>query len=136
MNRSGLSLASKRLGGSQVWQETCSRLIAETVTFHFRTGEEKDLRDNQLINGLCRHCGCNQPQAAADARALGFEEEFASGIYTCCQMVQWADEQWLAWLHAAEQDGKVPEEDVTRPLEISAPTREYVHIRSTRPQRP
>ena len=87
-----------------------------------------------MINGLCRHCGCNQAQAAADARALGFEEEFASGIYTCCQVVQWADEQWLAWLNAAEQDGKLPEEDVTRPLEISEPAREYVHVRSRKRQ--
>ena len=72
----------------------------------------------------------------SDARALGFEEEFASGIYTCSQVVHWADEQWLAWLSAAEQDGKAPEEDVTRPLEISAPAREYVHVRSRKPQRP
>ena len=86
--------------------------------------------DNQpIINGLCRHCGCNRAQAAADARALGFEEEFASGIYTCCQVVQWADEQWLAWLNAAEQDDKIAE-DVTRPLEISEPAGEFVHVRS------
>jgi len=90
--------------------------------------------DNQpVINRLCRHCGCNQAQAAADARALGLEEEFASGIYTCYQVVQWADEQWLAWLNAAEQDGKMAE-DVTRPLEISEPTREFVHVRSRKPQ--
>jgi hypothetical protein len=90
--------------------------------------------DNQsIINGLCRQCGSNQAQAAVDARALGFEEEFASGIYTCCQVVQWADEQWLAWLNAAEQDGKMAE-DVTRPLEISEPTREFVHVRSRKPE--
>jgi hypothetical protein len=102
----------------------------------FQNGEEeKNMGNEQLmINGLCRHCGCNQAQAAADARALGFEEEFASGIYTCCQVVQWADEQWLAWLNAAEQDGKLPEEDVTRPLEISEPAREYVHVRSRKRQ--
>ena len=89
--------------------------------------------DNQpIINGLCRYCGYNQAQAAADARALGFGEEFASGIYACCQVVQWADEQWLAWLNAAEQDGKMAE-DVTRPL-ISDPAREFVHVRSRKPQ--
>ena len=92
--------------------------------------------DQPIIDVLCRSCGCNQLQAAADARAVGFEEEFASGIYTCCQVLQWADEQWLICLHAAEQDGRVPEEDVTRPLEISAPAREYVHVRSRKPQRP
>ena len=91
--------------------------------------------DNQVfVNGFCGQCGCNQMQAAADARALGFEQEFASGIYTCCQVVAWADEQWLAWLTAAEQDGKTPEDDVTRPLEISEPAREYVRVRSRKPQ--
>lgn len=86
-----------------------------------------------IINGLCRNCGCDQAQAVADAWVLGFEEEFASGIYTCCQVVQWADEQWLAWLNAAEQDGKVAE-DVTRPLEISEPAREFAHVRSRKPK--
>jgi hypothetical protein len=102
----------------------------------FRNGgrEEKNMGDNEpIINGLCRHCGCNQAQAAADARTLGFEKEFASGFYTCCQVLQWADEQWLAWLSAAEQDGKMAE-DVTRPLEISDPAREFVHVRSRKPQ--
>ena len=90
--------------------------------------------DNQpVINGLCRHCGCNEARAAADARALGFEEEFASGAYTCCQVVQWADEQWLAWIRAAEQDGKRTE-DVTRRLEISEPAPEFVRVRPRKPQ--
>jgi hypothetical protein len=85
--------------------------------------------DNQpIIGGLCRHRGCNQVQAAADARALGFEEEFASGTYSCCQVVQWVDEQWLAWLNASEEDDKKAE-DVTRPLGIGEPTREFVHVR-------
>ena len=92
--------------------------------------------DQGIINGLCRNCGCDRAQAAADARVLGFEEEFASGIYTCCQVVQWADEQWLAWLNAAEQDGKVAEGDMTRPLEISEPTRKYVHVSSKKRQGP
>lgn len=89
--------------------------------------------DQLIINGLCRHCGCNQAQAGADARALGFEEEFASSIYSCCQVVQWADEQWLAWSDAAEQDGKTAE-NVTRPLEISEPAREFVHVGSRKPR--
>jgi hypothetical protein len=88
------------------------------------------MEDNQTITGgLCRQCGCNEPEAAADARALGFEAEFASGVYTCCQVVQWADEQWLAWMEAAEQDGKALEE-ITRPLEISEPSAAFVHVRS------
>jgi hypothetical protein len=104
------------------------------MSFRNAGREKKNMRDNQaIINKLCRHCGCNQTQAAADARVLSFEEEFASGIYTCCQVVQWADEQWLAWLEAAEQDGKMAE-DVTRPLEINEPAPEFVHIRSRKPQ--
>jgi hypothetical protein len=90
--------------------------------------------DNQpIINALCRYCGCNQVQAAADARALGLEEEFASGTYTCCQVVHWADEQRLTWLNAAEQDGKMGEH-VIRPLEVSEPAREFVYVRSRRPK--
>ena len=66
---------------------------------------------------VCRFCGCTASQARADARALGFRDEYAKGLYTCCQMVFWADEQWLAWVHAAEQDGK-PVDEVTSSLEM------------------
>jgi hypothetical protein len=38
------------------------------------------------------------------------------GTYTCCQIVQWADEQWQAWLEAAHEDGKQPDE-ATKALE-------------------
>jgi hypothetical protein len=44
-------------------------------------------------------------------------DEFLAGIYTCCQVVQWADEQWLAWEQAAREDGQAPEE-VTSALEV------------------
>ena len=52
----------------------------------------------------------------ADARTIGFETDFQNGFYNCCQIAAWADEQWLAWLEAAHQDGK-PADDITRPLE-------------------
>ena len=55
---------------------------------------------------ICRVCGCTEAQAIADARTLGFQRELQSGFYTCCQIATWADEQWLAWLEAADQDGK------------------------------
>lgn len=83
--------------------------------------------DRTRINGLCKGCGCNEAQATADARALGFEDEFQAGIYNCCQVVQWADEQWFAWLEAAEADGKTAEE-VTRPLEIGGPETLFVPV--------
>ncbi len=80
-------------------------------------------------NSLCRGCGCTEAQAAADAKALGFHDEFRAGIYTCCQVVQWADEQWLAWLRAAAEDGKTPQE-VTQPLEIRESEALFVRVRS------
>ena len=67
---------------------------------------------------ICRHCGCTASQAAADALVLGFQDEFDAGAYTCCQVVAWADEQWLAWAEAAAEDGK-SEEEATKPLEIT-----------------
>jgi hypothetical protein len=75
------------------------------------------MKDNQTrANGVCRRCRCNEA-AAADARTVGLLDEFLAGIYTCCQVVHWADEQWLAWQEAGGQDRKVPEE-VARPLEV------------------
>jgi hypothetical protein len=80
---------------------------------------------------ICRNCGCTTAQAAADALALGFQNEFEAGAYACCQMVVWADEQWLAWSEAAAEDGK-SEEEATKPLEIAespalVPVRLRVH---------
>jgi hypothetical protein len=66
---------------------------------------------------VCRKCGCSTSQAAADALVLGFQEEFQAGIYSCCQVVAWADEQWMAWTEAAVEDGRSSEE-ATKPLEI------------------
>jgi hypothetical protein len=33
-----------------------------------------------------KSCGCTASQALADAKTLGLQQEFQSGIYTCCQM--------------------------------------------------
>lgn len=38
----------------------------------------------------CKTCGRTPSQAIADARTLGVQQEFDSGIYTCCQIAQWA----------------------------------------------
>lgn len=56
-------------------------------------------------------------QASADAAVLGFQAEYQAGLYTCCQVVAWADEQWLSWAEAAAEDGKC-EEEATKPLEV------------------
>ena len=89
--------------------------------------------DQTNFSAICRSCGCTEAQAAADAQALGFQREFQTGIHTCCQVVQWADEQWLAWREAAAQDGR-PVDEVTRPLEISESDALFVpvHNRSQR----
>lgn len=68
------------------------------------------------MSHTCRTCGCTESQAMADAKTLGLQRELQNGFYNCCQIAAWADEQWLAWLEAAHQDGKSAD-DVTRPLE-------------------
>ena len=83
---------------------------------------------------ICRKCGCTTVQAAADALVLGFREEFESGVYTCCQVVAWADEQWLAWSEASEEDGKSKEEG-SKPLEFPespalVPVRLRIYLKS------
>ena len=65
---------------------------------------------------ICTTCGSTKSQAIADAKTLSLKRDFQKGLYTCCQIVSWADEQWLAWLVAAEEDGKWAD-DVTLPLE-------------------
>jgi len=51
-----------------------------------------------------RLCRGRKTQAEADAKALGFEQEYEVGVYTRSQLSQWAGEQWLVWLEAAAQD--------------------------------
>jgi hypothetical protein len=72
------------------------------------------------MNSSCAVCGCTEVEAIADARSLGLSQELQSGVYTCCQIVEWADEQLLAWFQAAHEDSKQVE-DLTKPLE-SEPT--------------
>ena len=55
----------------------------------------------------CRNCGRTESQIVADAKALGLLEEFQGGVHTCCQIVAWADEQWLAWFEATGEDSRV-----------------------------
>ena len=52
----------------------------------------------------CTKCGRTDFQITADAKTLGLLQEFQSGVYTCCQIVAWADEQWLAWFEATKED--------------------------------
>jgi hypothetical protein len=67
----------------------------------------------------CMNCGRSASQAVADAKSLGLLEEFQNGIYTCCQVSDWADEQWLAWFEATQQDGRRMDALTSRSLDES-----------------
>ncbi|MBV8552822.1 MAG: hypothetical protein JOY54_16120 [Acidobacteriaceae bacterium] len=56
------------------------------------------------MSKICTVCGYDKSRVIADARALGLEEDFSNGLYSCCQIARWADEQWEAWLEAMQQD--------------------------------
>jgi hypothetical protein len=88
--------------------------------------------DRASLSGVCRHCGSKEALAAADAQAIGLLDEFVAGIYSCCQVVQWADEQWVAWQEAGCEDGKAPEEG-TSPLEVEPETM-LVPVRLRKPK--
>ena len=87
------------------------------------------------MSNVCRSCGSTESQAIADARTLSLLRELENGVYTCCQIVEWADEQWLAWMEAAEEDGK-PMDEVTRPLESAEVETVFVPIRLRYPLDP
>ena len=67
--------------------------------------------------------------------ALGLNDEFEKGLYSCCQLVAWADEQWFAWTEAASEDGK-PLDQATKPIEIHEvePEPVLVRVRNKRQQ--
>src|SRR5690349_13267256 len=72
-----------------------------------RPARQKDYRmRGQKMSRICTVCGYSESRVIADARALGFEEGFRSGSYSCCQIARWADEQWLAWLQAMREDAE------------------------------
>jgi hypothetical protein len=52
----------------------------------------------------CETCGYTRREIEADAKTLGLLEEFQAGLHRCCDIVRWADEQWLAWFDAEAQD--------------------------------
>jgi hypothetical protein len=84
------------------------------------------------MSKMCSKCGYTEHRAVKDAKALGLEKELKGGFYTCCQIAQWADEQWLAWLQAAEEDCK-RDQDVMQP-ESSDPQVVLVPVRLRKPR--
>ena len=83
----------------------------------------------------CRKCGRTESQTMADAKTLGLLQELQSGVYTCCEVSQWADEQWLAWFEATQEDGKAGDGVTIRP-EFTENDVVLVPVRLRRPQVP
>ena len=77
---------------------------------------------------VCRVGECTKLQVRTAARVLGFNDEFERGLYSCCQLIAWADEQWRAWIGAASQDGKLVDR-ARRPLELNEAESEPILVR-------
>src|SRR3954447_13591700 len=121
-------------GDTEYFRATCSlsrKRLSGGDGRHRRSVGIRPSKEERMSD-ICRNCGCRESEARADARALGLQHELQRGIYTCCQIVAWADEQWLAWTEAAEQDGR-PVDDVTKPLEGGEAEAVFVPVR--RPDR-
>jgi hypothetical protein len=80
----------------------------------------------------CEACRLTESQALADAKTLGLLEEFRCGVYTCCQINAWAQEQWLAWFEAVEADA-FRTQDGLGPVEESEAEAMLVPVRLRRP---
>jgi len=83
----------------------------------------------------CRKCGRTEVETTANAKTLGLWQEFQNGRYTCCQIAEWADEQWLAWHEATQADSKRVD-DVTVHPEFGEGGLVLVPIRLRRQQVP
>jgi len=89
------------------------------------------------MSGKCTGCGRTQFQVASDAKSLGLLQEFEGGVYTCCQIVAWADEQSAAWFDATQEDSH-PADIVTLRPEVDSGEIEavLVPVRLRKPQVP
>lgn len=87
------------------------------------------------MSDKCTNCGRTESQITADAKTLGLLEEVQSAVYTCCQIAKWANEQWLAWFEATQEDSKVVDDVTSRPG-IDDSECVFVPIRLRRQQAP
>ena len=87
------------------------------------------------MSTTCTTCRRSDSQIVADAKALGLLQEFQCGVYTCCQIAEWADEQSSAWFEATQEDGKGVDEATGRP-EFGEVEAILVPVRSRRAQVP
>jgi hypothetical protein len=67
------------------------------------------------MSRTCTTCRRSNSQLVSDAKALGLLQEFQCGVYTCCQIAEWADEQWSAWFKATQEDSKDVDQMTRRP---------------------
>jgi hypothetical protein len=81
------------------------------------------------------NCGRTESQIVADAKTLGLEQECQSGVYTCCQIVAWADEQWLAWFEATREDSN-PVDNINASVPLDESEGVLVPVRLRRQQVP
>ena len=87
------------------------------------------------MSDICRVCGYTRSQVIADARAIGLRQQFESGIYTCCQITEWANEQWSAWFEAIQEDS-MRVEDMSSQCEFDDGDAMFVPVRLRRQQVP
>lgn len=87
---------------------------------------------DETMTNRCKNCGCTESHVRADARTLGVQQEFESGVYTCCQIADWAQEQWLACVEATQQDARRADEVVKWPEHDDAEAM-FVPVRFRRP---
>ena len=80
----------------------------------------------------CNLCGSTDAESLADAKTLGLDEEFRAGVYTCCQIGEWAHEQWTAWFEATTEDAKRGCEETIR-ADYEAEDAALVLVRFRRP---
>ena len=93
------------------------------------------------MSDACGNCGRTPLEAIAEAKTLGLELEIQGGLYTCCQIADWADEQLTAWLDATCDDGKSHVEKAAtlyEPIDHVelGETEIFVHVRARRPRVP
>jgi hypothetical protein len=92
-------------------------------------------RSKKMAN-QCMNCARTEAQVIADAKSLGLTQEFQSGVYNCCQISEWADEQWLAWFQATQEDIERLDELTLRRSAFGDTGPVLVPVRFNRPQVP
>jgi hypothetical protein len=83
------------------------------------------------MTNTCATCVHTESQAIVEAKTIGLQQEFESGIYTCCQIVEWAAEQSQAWFEAT-RDCRMPDGHDTKLPDSGESESLLVRIRTKR----